>query len=133
MGFSLRPEQRAEMVRHADSEYPNEACGLIAGLDGRAEKVFPMRNSEESPVTYVIDSKDQFQAFSEMEEQGWKLLGIYHSHTHTPAYPSPTDVRLAAYPDALYLIVSLQNREEPEIKAYRINNGTISEERIVVE
>ena len=133
MGFSLRPEQRAEMVRHADSEYPNEACGLIAGLDGRAEKVFPMRNSEESPVTYVIDSKDQFQAFSEMEEQGWKLLGIYHSHTHTEAYPSPTDVRLAAWPEAHYVIVSLQDDANPVLRAFRIQDGQVSEEELVVE
>ena len=68
----------------------------------------------------------------EMDQKEWELVGIYHSHTHTEAYPSKTDVELAFYPDALYFIVSLENREAPVIRAFRINDGRVDEEEVVV-
>src|ERR687888_597036 len=98
------------LVAHARAEYPNEACALLAG-NGRIEKVYTLPNAEASPTFYVVEPKAQLRAMNEMDERGWDLVGIFHSHTFTEAYPSRTDVELAAYPDATYLILSLADRD----------------------
>lgn len=132
MALYLTDEQAEEMIRHAQREYPNEACGLLAGRDSRVEKVYQMTNAEHSPVTYRLDPEEQFRAFTEIEEAGWELLAIYHSHSHSFAYPSATDLELAFYPDCLYLITSLADRARPVIRAFRIIEGTIEEERVEI-
>lgn len=132
MALHLTNEQAEEIIRHAQREYPDEACGLLAGRDGRVEKVYPMTNAEHSPVTYRLDPEEQFRVFMEIEEKGWELLAIYHSHTHSPAYPSATDLERAFYPDSLYLIISLADREQPTLRAFRIIEGTITEERVEI-
>ena len=87
-------------------------------------------NSEHSPTRYVVDPKDQLRILNELHDRGWDLLGIFHSHTHTQAYPSSTDVSLAAnWPEAYYLIASLQN-EPPVLRAFRISDGHVAEEEI---
>jgi proteasome lid subunit RPN8/RPN11 len=96
------------------------------------EKVYPMTNADHSPVTYRLDPEEQVRAFVEIEEEGWELLAIYHSHSHSPAYPSATDLELAFYPDALYLIISLADRAKPIIRAFRIVEGMIEEERVEI-
>lgn len=116
-----------QMVEHARRELPNEACGLIAGADGTPVKVFTMRNADESPVTYRLDAKEQLAVFDEMEREGWDLFAIFHSHTHTPAFPSPTDLRQAFYPEAYYVLVSLEDGERPDVRAFRIVEGRITE------
>ncbi|MDP2947953.1 MAG: M67 family metallopeptidase, partial [Chloroflexota bacterium] len=105
--------------------YPKEACGLLAGQNGQVAKVFPLTNVEHNPVgcAWRADSRQQFQAFQEIEREGWQLLAIYHSHPHSPAFPSPNDVKSALYPDALYLIVSLLDVERPDVRAFRIRDG----------
>jgi proteasome lid subunit RPN8/RPN11 len=120
------------MIRHARREYPNEACGLLAGRDGRVEKVYRMTNADHSPVTYRLDPEEQFRVLMEIEEKGWELLAIYHSHSHSPAYPSATDLELAFYPDSLYLIISLADRARPTIRAFRIVEEMIEEERVEI-
>jgi len=140
MALHLTNEQAEEMIQHALAEHPNEACGLLAGKacpeqgrrDGRVEKVYQMTNAEHSPVTYRLDPEEQYHAFVEIEEKGWELLAIYHSHTHSPAYPSATDLDLAFYPDCLYLIIALADRVRPVIRAFRIVEGTIEEERVEI-
>lgn len=133
MALHLTEDQVEEMIRHARREYPNEACGLLAGRDSRVEKVYPMtNNAEHSPVTYRLDPEEQFRAFMEIEEAGWELLAIYHSHSHSPAYPSATDLELAFYPDSLYLIISLADRDQPTLRAFRIVEGMIEEERVEI-
>src|SRR5512139_2535852 len=102
-----------EMVEHGLREYPNEACGLLAGKEGVPVRFYAMRNLDASPVSYRLDPKEQLHVFDEMDEEGWDLLGIVHTHTHSEAYPSETDKRLALYPDALYLVMSLSDRERP--------------------
>ncbi len=102
-----------ELLVHAREEAPNECCGLIGGADGVARTVYRARNAEASPLRYNLDPQDQFRIMTEMEERGEELSAIYHSHTASPAYPSQTDINLAAYPDALYLIVSLADGERP--------------------
>jgi proteasome lid subunit RPN8/RPN11 len=132
MALYLTEGQVEEMIRHAQREYPNEACGLLAGKDSRVEKVYQMTNAEHSPVTYRLDPEEQFRAFMEIEEAGWELLAIYHSHSHSPAYPSATDLELAFYPDSLYLIISLADRDRPMIRAFRIVERMVEDERVEI-
>ena len=132
MALHLTNGQAEEMIRHARREYPNEACGLLAGKDGRVEKVYQMTNAEHSPVTYRLDPEEQYRTFTEIEEEGWELLAIYHSHSHSPAYPSATDLELAFYPDSLYLIITLADRARPTIRAFRIVEGVIEEESVEI-
>ena len=120
------------MIQHACAYVPQECCGLIAGHNGRAVKRYELRNVDPSVLRYNADPKDQLAAMSEMWEHDWDLLAIYHSHTHTPAYPSPTDVRLAFYPEAYYVIVSLQEPDLPRVRAYRIVDGVIAEHPLVI-
>ena len=132
MALHITEEQIEEMIRHARREYPSEACGLLAGKDGRVEKVYQMTNADHSQVTYRLDPEEQYHAFMEIEEEGWELLAIYHSHSHSPAYPSATDLELAFYPDSLYLIISLAYGAKPTIRAFRIVEGMIGEERVEI-
>lgn len=122
-----------EMVAHAREEAPNECCGIIAGQDGRAVKLFRAKNSEASPYRYNVDPQDLFRIHRECDEKGWEFLAIYHSHTSSEAYPSPTDVRLAFWPEAYYLLVSLQDPGSPVVRAFRIVDGSVSEEEIRAE
>jgi [CysO sulfur-carrier protein]-S-L-cysteine hydrolase len=122
-----------EMVTHGLREFPNECCGVIAANgDGLPVKVFPMRNADASPVTYRLDGKEQLKVFQEIEGNGWELWGIFHSHTHSEAYPSETDVRLAFYPEARYVVVSLEDRDNPVIRSFFIRDGVIEEEELVI-
>ena len=121
-----------EIVQQAGDEFPNEACGLIAAKEDRAVRVYPMRNADASPVTYRLDPKEQLEVFNDIDEQGFELWAIYHSHTHSEAYPSETDRRQAFYPEARYLIVSLENRDEPVIRGFRIIEGDVMEEEVVL-
>lgn len=119
-----------EMIQHALAERPNEACGMLAGVGDRATQFYPAINAEKSPVRYLMEPRDQLRIMRDMEDHGWDLLGIFHSHTHTAAYPSQTDVALAYYPDALYLLVSLADEANPVLRAFHIVDGRISEEPI---
>ena len=121
-----------ELVEHAREEAPNECCGLIGGVNGEAKTLYRARNSEASPLRYNLDPQDQFQIMTKMEERGEELSAIYHSHTASPAYPSQTDINLASYPDALYLIVSLAEDEDP-LRGFRIRDGEVSEVELSVE
>ncbi len=114
------------LVRHARASYPNEACALLGG-DGRVEKVYALPNAEASPTFYVVEPKAQLAAMTEMDDRGWELVGIFHSHTFTEAYPSRTDVELAAYPDAVYLILSLADPGAPRLRAFRIRDRQVRE------
>ncbi len=133
----LELEQRYadEIVAHALEEDPNECCGILAGLDGRVTRLYRMTNTEHSPDRYNRDAKELYRTYREIDDNGWDLLAIYHSHTHTEAHPSATDVRMATWPDgtsiwpeAYYILVSLMDKSSPAIRAFRIEDGTISEE-----
>ncbi|HEY3209858.1 MAG TPA: M67 family metallopeptidase [Actinomycetota bacterium] len=120
---------REAMIAHAREEVPNEACGLLAGPEGRAEHVFRMQNADKSPMTYRLDSTEQLRVFNEIEEKGWEIAAIYHSHTHTQAYPSETDRSQAFYPDAHYILVSLAD-PDPVVRAFTILDGVIEEQEL---
>lgn len=130
--LELTQEQAAALVAHAQEVFPLECCGLLAGRQGRVKRVFRGTNVDKSPYTYLMDPKEQLAAFKEMEAAGLDLLAIYHSHTHTAAYPSKTDVAKAYYPDAIYVIVSLKDQGQPAIKGYRIMDGQIADVKVVV-
>jgi [CysO sulfur-carrier protein]-S-L-cysteine hydrolase len=122
-----------EVIAHAREEAPNECCGMIGGEDGSAGTIYRSINAEASPLRYSLDASDQFRIMEEMEESGEELLAIYHSHTASAAYPSQTDVNLAAYPDAVYLIVSLQRPDDPEVRGFWIRDGEIEEADLDVQ
>jgi proteasome lid subunit RPN8/RPN11 len=114
------------LVEHAWSDFPFEVCGLL-GLraDGTA-LVLPVANAERSMRYYVMDAGELLRAMRRIEDEELGLV-IYHSHTHTRAYPSETDLRLAAYPEALYAIITLQDRDHPAVRAFTIRAGSIAE------
>jgi len=116
-----------EMVTHAREDVPNECCGMVGGVDGEARTVYRAENAEASPLRYSIDAAEQFRLMKAIEGAGEELVGIYHSHTKSAAYPSQTDVNLAGWPDAIYLIVSLADSEAPDIKGFLIREGEISD------
>jgi proteasome lid subunit RPN8/RPN11 len=121
-----------EMVEHGLAAFPNESCGVLAGVQGRAVKFFPMTNRDASPVTYRLDPKEQLQVFDELDEQGWDLLGIFHTHTHSDAYPSETDRRQAFYPETEYLVMSLSDRANPVLRSFRIQDEGIVERELEI-
>jgi proteasome lid subunit RPN8/RPN11 len=124
--MKLTKGQIDELIAHAREEDPNECCGLIGGSDGEATTLYKARNAEASPLRYNLDPADQFRIMTAMEEKGEDLVAIYHSHTKSPAYPSQTDINLAAYPDAMTVIVSLKEGEEP-VRAYLIRDSQVEE------
>jgi proteasome lid subunit RPN8/RPN11 len=121
-----------EMLQHGLAGFPNEACGLLAGKEGRPVKFFPMTNKDASTVTYRLDPKEQLRAFDEIDDEGWDLLAIFHTHTHSEAYPSETDRAQAFYPEAAYLVMSLSDRANPVLRAFRIADGEVTEEDLRV-
>jgi [CysO sulfur-carrier protein]-S-L-cysteine hydrolase len=121
-----------EIVAHAREDLPNECCGMVGGSDGVAATVYRAENAEASPLRYSIDAKEQFRLMRGIEEAGEELAAIYHSHTKSPAYPSQTDVNLAGWPEAVYLIVSLADPKAPDLKGFWIKDGQIAEAELVV-
>ncbi len=120
-----------QMIAIAYDGLPNEACGLLAGrpTTGTVEVFYPCRNVAESSRVYTIDPKEHLRADRDAESRGLELIGVMHSHTHTEAYPSPTDVAQAPDPGWHYVIVSLK-REAPVLRSYRIEDGAIAEEPV---
>lgn len=123
----LGGQVRAELLAHAAAEQPLEACGLVGGRGGCGERFYPTRNALRSAVRYDVEPRDLLAVTMELEVEGLELWGIFHSHPATEAYPSPTDVRLAHYPDAFYLICSLREPGRPVLRAFRIVGGAITE------
>ena len=116
-----------EMIRHCEAGRPNEACGILGSRDGEIVRVFGMANAASSPVRYALDPREQFVVYNRLEDDGLDLGGVFHSHTRTEAYPSPTDVRLASE-DVPYVIVSLASAPA-DIRAYRIRKENWTDER----
>jgi proteasome lid subunit RPN8/RPN11 len=129
--FTIETHYIDEMIAHARREAPLECCGVLGGRDGRVLKLYQATNAEHSRYCYNIEPQELFRINQECEENGWQFLGIYHSHPDSAAYPSPTDIRLAAlWPEPVYFIVSLLRPENPEVRAFRIRDGEVTEEEI---
>ncbi|WP_353360860.1 M67 family metallopeptidase [Mycobacterium sp.] len=122
------------MVAHARTDHPDEACGVIAGLQGsdRPERFIAMLNAERSPTFYRFDSGEQLKVWREMEDADEVPVVIYHSHTATEAYPSRTDISYASEPDAHYVLVSTRDPVELEVRSYRIVDGAVTEEPVKI-
>jgi proteasome lid subunit RPN8/RPN11 len=122
-----------QMVAHAREDLPNECCGMVGGRDGEAETVIRVANSAASPLRYEMDPQEQYDALKSIEDGGGELLGIYHSHTKSAAYPSQTDVNQAvAWPEQVYLIVSLADEDRPDVKGYLLRDLQIADVEINV-
>ena len=122
------------MVAHAREDLPNECCGMIGGRDGEASVVIPVVNSAASPLRFEMEPQGQYNALKAIEDEGSELLAIYHSHTKSAAYPSQTDVNQAVnWPDAIYVIVSLQDEASPDVKGYWLKDLKIADAELVVE
>lgn len=112
-----------DLITHALAENPNECCGVIAGVDFTAVRGYRITNTAKSPFRYLMDPQEFLNADRDAEMQGLSLIVFYHSHTHSSPYPSSTDVRMAlesGWLDPYYLLVSLQDEQEPEVRLYRI-------------
>jgi len=128
----LAADHLAAVLAQAREEAPNECCGLLLGHGHRVERVIRGTNIDRSPVTYNMDPQELYRAHRLMESEGFDLTAIYHSHPKTRAYPSSTDIAKATYPDSFYVIVSLQEPDWPEVRAFRIIDGRVSEGTVIV-
>ena len=124
-------DMRDELIAHAREDAPDECCGMIAASGGRAVALYRARNAAASPLRYEIDGLEQYRIQMEIEDRGWDLGAIYHSHTRSAPYPSQTDINLAFYPEALYVIVGVAG-SEPELRAFRIADAQVAEVEIEV-
>jgi proteasome lid subunit RPN8/RPN11 len=120
-----------QIIAQAHAEAPNECCGIIATRAGKAVAVHPATNAAASPLRYEMDGMEQYRIQTAIEDAGHELGAIYHSHTRTAPYPSQTDINLAFYPEALYVIVGVAG-EEPDVRAFRIVDGEVSERPLEV-
>lgn len=132
----LTRELHDQMIAHAYVGLPLEACGLFAGTEQAGEATvqhfYPTENEARSAKVYTVPGKAYLQSERDAEDRGWQLLGVMHSHTHTDAYPSPTDVAQAPDPEWHYVIVSLRD-DLPSLRSFRIVDGQITEEPVVID
>lgn len=137
----LTEEQYCDIVNHAKSDYPKEACGILVGKVyfeqnqsmKKITKVYKMVNTSDNPETcYFMKPEEQLKVFKETRQLEIEMIGIYHSHSKSPAYPSQRDCEMAFYPEASYVIVSLQDFHKPEVRAFEIIESKIEEKKIVV-
>ncbi len=120
-----------EMVAHAVADAPDECCGIVAAKAGRATRVYRAVNTAHSPLKYVIDPKDLLRIYSAIDDDDCELGAIYHSHTRSAPYPSQTDINLATWPEALYIIVGVHG-PEPVVRAFRIVDAKVEEVELSV-
>ena len=123
-----------QIVQHAREEFPNECCGIVGMSQGAAVKVYPAENIHRSPTRFEIDGRDVIRIMSDVEAQGWELGSIYHSHTRTAAYPSQTDINFADnWPGLVWLIVSLEDPDQPSVRVFEIEQGAVDERELSIE
>ena len=120
-----------EIVAHAREEAPNECVGMVGSSDGHVAAVYRAENAEASPLRFRIDPEEQLQLHNKIEDEGLELGAIYHSHTRSDPVPSQTDINLAFYPEALYIIVGLAG-EEPDVRAFTIVDGEVTQTELEV-
>ena len=131
--ISLPKKVYEHMIDHAKAGYPNEACGILAGpKPDAASEFYPMKNVDNSAISYFMDPKEQLLIFKKMRQEKTEMRGIFHSHVASEAYPSQKDVRLAFYPGVSYLIASLSEMAKPVLRSFRIEDEVVKEEEIKV-
>ena len=125
--ITLASHLRNAMIEHARRELPNECCGVLIGQQGVFERVIPVTSVHPAPDAYFMSPDEQVEIFTELGEGSGSLLGIYHSHPKGPVSPSGMDISLAFHPDAVYFIISLKNKKQPEVRAFRIVKQAVTE------
>lgn len=128
----LSREHVSQLIEQTKREAPNEACAILAGKENEIKIIYPMSNVDKSPDTFFMDPGQQLKVMKEIRRLGYKMLGIYHSHLETEAYPSRHDVKLAYYPEVSYVIISLKDRDNPSVRSFKISEGKINEEELVI-
>jgi len=124
--LTISKEIFTEMISHCKELSPNEACGILAGKGDKILKIYKMTNIEKSPVSYFMDSQEQFKVMKDIRENNLSMLAIFHSHPSSQAYPSEKDKSLAFYEDCVYIIVSLADKE-PVARGFSIREGSIED------
>jgi proteasome lid subunit RPN8/RPN11 len=123
-----------QIVAHARDDLPNECCGIVSTKDGGAVRVYRATNAVPSPLRFEIDPRDLIRIHTEIEDSGHELGSMYHSHVKSPAYPSQTDVNFAQnWPGVVWLIVSMADRDAPDLRGFRINGAEIEEVPLAIE
>jgi proteasome lid subunit RPN8/RPN11 len=122
------------IVAHARRDHPDECCGVVAGRDGTATRMFQLENAERSPTGFTFDSAEWLRVYRDIDDADEDLLVVYHSHTMTEAYPSRTDVRWSVNtPGSSWLLVSTREPDTDEVRSYRISpDGVVTEEELVL-
>ena len=141
MTLIIKKSDIQRIIGHCRVGLPNESCGMLGGKDGAVEKVYCMTNAKPGPDYYEMDPEEQFRVMKDVRDSGLELIGLFHSHPHGQAYPSSVDVaqaywpgtELPNYPDAVYVIVSFMDRENPVIRGFSIEEGNVNEVRVTVE
>lgn len=132
-GLRISAEALERMVEHCKREYPNEACGYLAGREGRVTRVFTIRNDAQSPTWYEMNPAEQLKAQKEMRAEGLEHLAVYHSHVATEAFPSRRDIERATavqdFFDGRYVLVTLKD-SVPAARAFTIRDGNVAEEEL---
>lgn len=121
------------LLAHAWSDAPYEVCGLLATDGEQVTAHYEIPNAARSMTYYNMEPRSLLQAMHDMEDRGWELLAIYHSHTHTEAFPSATDIELAFYPEPTYLIISLQEPDAPVVRGFAIRDGQVTEQVVMID
>lgn len=134
MALQLSRAALEQILNHAKQDHPIEACGLVAGREGRAvaDRVLPMTNRAASDVFYQFDSREQFQVYRDLDDKDLECRAIYHSHTASQAFPSQDDIAFAGHPELHYLIVSTWDQATVPVRSFRIIDGGVTEETIVL-
>ena len=121
-----------DLIQHAKKGFPLEICGILGGTDDTVSAIYRMTNTDASNEHFMMDPKEQFSVVKDLRAKGLAMLAIYHSHPETPARPSEEDIKLALTPDVSYIIISLADTERADMKSFKISNGNVIAEEIVV-
>ena len=130
LSLTITESQANSMIAHAQHGLPSEACGLLGGKSGHVSTVYPGTNAEHSPIRYLLDPIDQFNAMKMIDQNGEDLIGIFHSHPKGVAIPSEIDITQAYYPKATYVILARHNKKDWYMRAYYLVEGQINEVKI---
>lgn len=128
--FIIGKELLRRAVSHCAREFPGEACGIFAGKKEKVVRIFEGANADKSPSTYLMDPRQQFSVMKEIRSSGLEMVGIYHSHVDSEAYPSRRDIEFAFYPEASYVIISL--KDSPSVRSFKIEEKKITEEEVSI-
>ncbi|MGB9710125.1 MAG: M67 family metallopeptidase [Thermodesulfovibrio sp.] len=128
--MKIKKEIFDEMISHCVASLPYEACGILAGKHDMVTKIYKIKNIENSSVSYLMEPKEQLRAMKDIKNKGLEMVAIFHSHPSGSAYPSSKDIELSFY-DVYHVIVALE--PDFEVKCFKINDGKVYEEELVIE